>query len=314
MISLMALALAASQPAAMAEAPILIVDPIVVPGNSGARRLIVRVTAPADGRNLPVILFSHGNRLSREDYRPLVEYWARSGYVVIQPDHADASTDGFPPAANPPGMWQTRVEDVHRTLDALSLIARQVPGLSGRVAIGNVAMVGHSLGGLTTMMIDGAKPKFDAGSLPVADPRIKAILLLAPTGDGADLMPAFQTRSPYVNIDFGTLRGPLFLVAGGADDAAPMAGRGVAWRQDPYRLSPPGSACMLVVAGAGHYLGGINGPGMAPQGDARPERLALVRATTTRFLDANLKGKGMPFRAWLPTQATQAGAEAAECR
>jgi predicted dienelactone hydrolase len=314
MLSFVAMALAAGQPVATAEAPITSVDPIAVPGSASAHKLLVRITAPVVGRNLPVILLSHGNRLSREDYRPLVEYWARSGYVVVQPDHADASTDGFPPAANPPGMWQTRVEDMHRTLDALSLIVRRVPGLSGRVAIGNVAMVGHSLGGLTTMMIDGAKPKFDAGAVAMADPRIKAILLLAPTGDGADLAPAFQTRSPYVNVDFSTMRGPVFLVAGGADDAAPMAGRGVAWRRDPYRLSPSGSACMIVVAGAGHYLGGINGPAMRPEGDATPERLRLVRETTTRFLDASLKGEGGPFRAWLPTQATQLGVESAECR
>jgi hypothetical protein len=93
-----------------------------------------------------------------------------------------------------------------------------------------------------------------------------------------------------------------------------MAGKGVAWRRDPYRLSPAGSACMVVVAGAGHYLGGVNGPGMKPDGDAKPERLRLVRETTTHFLDATLKGKGEAFRAWLPTQATQPGAETAECR
>jgi predicted dienelactone hydrolase len=183
MLAWVAMTLSTAQPAsmasaAMAEAPIIAVDPITVSARPGARRLVVRVTAPVAGRNLPVILFSHGNRLSREDYRPLVEWWARAGYVVIQPDHADASTDGFAPSANPPGMWRTRVDDVHRILDALPAILNRVPKLRGRVNDANVAMVGHSLGGLTTMMIDGATPKFDAGTAPIADRRVKAILLL----------------------------------------------------------------------------------------------------------------------------------------
>lgn len=313
MLASLLMAVATVPPAATsAAAAIIVVDPIVVPG--GARRLLVRVTAPTTGRHLPVILFSHGNRLSREDYRPLVEWWAKAGYVVIQPDHADASTDGFPPAANPPGMWQTRVEDVHRVLDGLSAIVRAVPGLAGRVDRSRIALAGHSLGGLTTMMIDGARPQWDTGRVPIADARITATLLLAPTGDGADLAPEWKPRSPYVNVDLRTLRGPLFVVAGGADDAAPMSLRGVTWRQDPYRFAPAGAACMLVIAGAGHYLGGINGPGMEPKGDAQPERLRLVREATTRFLDASLKRTGAPFRAWLPTLAGRPAVESAACR
>lgn len=315
MLAALLIAMAPVSAPVAAEAQIIAIDPVVVPGGGeGARRLLVRITAPVVGRHLPVILLTHGNRLSREDYRPLVDAWAQAGHVVIQPDHADAATDGVPPAANPPGMWRSRVEDVHRTLDALPAILRQVPGLKGRVDVRKVAIAGHSLGGLTAMMIDGARPKWDVNGMRIADIRIKATLLLAPTGDGADLTPAWKTRSPYVNVDFATLRGAVLVVAGGADDPAPMARRGAAWRQDPYRLAPAGTACMVVVAGAGHYLGGINGAGMAPAGDARPERLALVRDATIRFLHTALKGEGASFRDWLPTLATRPAAESAGCR
>lgn len=313
-LAMLAITTMAASAAATAQAPILAVDPIPVAGTAGQRSLVVRVTAPIRGSRLPILILSHGNRLSREDYRQLVDWWARAGYVIVHPDHADASTDGFPPAANPPGMWQTRVEDIHRVLDALPAILRQVPGLAARADLKTIGMVGHSLGGLTTMMIDGATPQFDTGGIPIADARVKATLLLAPTGKGTDLLPTWTLRANFVNVDFSTLRGPILLVAGGTDDAAPLAGRGVQWRRDPYRLTPPGVACMVVVAGAGHYLGGINGPGMEPKGDATPERLALVRDVTTHFLDASLKGRGPAFRDWLPTQAGRPAAEQAECR
>src|SRR3546814_11102087 len=81
--------------------------------DGSAKGMVVRLSFPSRGRDLPVVILSHGNRLSREDYRPLVAALARAGYLVVQPDHADASIGGFaPPGPQPDDVWRTRIEQV----------------------------------------------------------------------------------------------------------------------------------------------------------------------------------------------------------
>src|SRR3546814_2927499 len=68
------------------------------------------------------------------------------------------------------------------------------------------------------------------------------------------------------------MRGPVLTINGGAD-MTPLTDRGPGWHDDPYKLGPVGrDMCLMVVAGAGHYLGGIDSPLRAPPGDATPER------------------------------------------
>src|SRR3546814_7708535 len=92
----LAAALAASPAATSQEAQVTTVDPVMLRDGS-ANGMVVRLSFPSRGRDLPVVILSHGNRLSREDYRPLVAALARAGYLVVQPDHADASIGGFAP-------------------------------------------------------------------------------------------------------------------------------------------------------------------------------------------------------------------------
>lgn len=302
-----------SPSATVAEAPIVSMDPLILPASARGRRLLIRVTAPLIGRHLPVVILSHGNRLSREDYRPLVDWWARAGFVVVQPDHEDASTDGLWPASVPADMWQTRIDDVTRAIDALPLIAASVPGLAGRIDPKRIAVAGHSLGAFTAEMLAGARPVKGAERM-FADPRVRATILLAPPGLYQDLTPEWQRRSPYLDVDFAQIHGPLLVVSGGADVGGAMSSRDAGWRQDAFRLAPAGQACLVVVAGAGHYLGGINGAVMKPEGDATAERLALVRSVTTRFLRAMLVQPDPGYRNWIASLPGQAAVGTAACK
>src|SRR3546814_18263662 len=81
----LAAALAASPAATSQEAQVTTVDPVMLRDGS-AKGMVVRLSFPSRGRDLPVVILSHGNRLSREDYRPLVAALARAGYLVVQPD------------------------------------------------------------------------------------------------------------------------------------------------------------------------------------------------------------------------------------
>src|SRR3546814_13862475 len=80
------------------------------------------------------------------------------------------------------------------------------------------------------------------------------------------------------------MRGPVLTINGGAD-MTPLTDRGPGWHDDPYKLGPVGrDMCLMVVAGAGHYLGGCDSPLRAPTGDATPARRARVIGATIGFL------------------------------
>lgn len=75
-----------------APVPVISVSPVVLSVPGRAVDLQMRVSAPTTGRDLPIILLSHGqgrsnNLSSLNGYGPLAHFWAAHGFVVIQPTH-----------------------------------------------------------------------------------------------------------------------------------------------------------------------------------------------------------------------------------
>ncbi len=71
-------------------APVLSYSPVVLSVPGRHVDLQVRVSAPATGTGLPVILLSHGhggsnNLSSLNGYAPIANLWAAAGFAVIQP-------------------------------------------------------------------------------------------------------------------------------------------------------------------------------------------------------------------------------------
>lgn len=119
---------------ANASTPVISVRPVVLSALGRDEDLQVRVSAPTMGRELPIIVFSHGYGWSSNGYDPLVDFWAAHGFVVVQPTHLDSRTLNLPPAdPRTPLIWLIRVEDMKHILDQLDLIEASVPGLSGRL-------------------------------------------------------------------------------------------------------------------------------------------------------------------------------------
>ncbi len=140
-------------------------------------------TAPAAG--YPVIVFSHGFTGCNMQSVFLMEALANAGYLVVAPNHADASCgsarhagsggwrpeEPFQKAAEwSDATYKDRRADIEAVLDAV-LSAKSFQGVP--VDAGRVGIAGHSLGGYTVLGVAGAWPSWK-------DPRVKAVLALSP--------------------------------------------------------------------------------------------------------------------------------------
>jgi len=273
-----------------ATTPVVSVKPIVLSAPGRSEYLHVRVSAPASGRELPLLVFSHGFGLSLDSYGPLVDFWTAHGFVVVQPTHLDSRTLSLPPDdPRTPLIWRLRVEDMKCILDQLDLLEASVPGLSGRLDRSRIAAVGHSWGGQTASMLLGARVFGPEGETEedMSDSRIKAGVLLATTGKGgADLTPFAAEHFPFMNPSFADMTTPTLVVAGDRDQSL-LSVRGPDWFTDPYFLSP-GSESLLTLFGAEHSLGGISGYNVTETTDENPERVALIQRLTWAYLRSAL--------------------------
>ncbi|GAA0477505.1 hypothetical protein Ade02nite_68520 [Paractinoplanes deccanensis] len=264
------------------------VKPVVLPAPGRGDDLLVRITAPAGGRDLPVIVFSHGFGQSLDGYAPLADHWAANGFLVVQPTHLDSRTLALPPEdPRTPLIWRLRVDDVRHVLDALDVVEEAAGTTIDR---DKVAVAGHSWGAQTVGMLLGAGVMNDNSDM--ADDRVKAGVLLAAAGNGG-LTPFAAEHFPFMNPDFTTMTTPALVVAGDNDQSA-LSTRGPDWFTDAYFESPAPKA-LLTVFGGEHSLGGITGYNAAETTDESPERVALIQRVTTAYLRFSL---GLDHAAW----------------
>lgn len=294
-------------PARRAGDAIVSVKPIHVAAPGRPEALQVRVSAPVEGTDLPVILFAHGFGSDHDAYAPLVDHWAQHGFVVIQPTFLDSRRSAFTPDGPQwPQVWRTRVDDMVHVLDRLEVIESAVPGLSGRVDRGRVVAAGHSFGGQTAGVLIGLRvtDPLTGGVEDLSDSRVMAGVVLATAGAGGDeLTPRAREFAPWLqDQDFSRVTAPELVVAGDRDHLG-MSGREPLWSADPYHLSGPGKS-LLTVFGGEHLLGGISGYGVAETTDESPERVALVQQVTLAYLR---HVTGIDHDAWEALQSSMAG-------
>jgi predicted dienelactone hydrolase len=250
------------------------------PGES--RVMPLRVSAPATGRRLPVVVFSHGAYASKDDYSPILDHWADAGYVVIAVTHRDSTKLGVTRGSNNPKFFEWRLDDLQDVLDNLDAIVSQVPDLRRRVDLTRIAATGHSFGGLVAQTLGGATYNDVArAGLPVAraDPRIRAVIIFSGAGAFAPLL------APE---NFASLRLPTLVTVGTNDLKQAPDLSGYEWRRQPYDLIAPGRKYLLSLDGADHYLGGIVGRDDLPRSDNAALYLADFNRWSTTFLDAYL--------------------------
>ncbi|KAI1411819.1 alpha/beta-hydrolase [Hypoxylon sp. FL1857] len=270
-------------------------SPIVLPYPDRPVDLEVKVTAPATGDALPIILISHGQRQSNhlnslEGYTPLAEFWAAHGFVVIQPTHLSSLYLRLEAPKGQEFYWQDRAQDMTRILDQLDVIEAAVPGLKGRLDKAKVAVAGHSLGAWTASLLLGAQNvnPHDGSVTNKFEKRIKAGVVLTGTGKaGPDLSDMGRRMVPFYGPDFSTMSTPALVVCGDEDVSPHLTVRGADWHADSYHLAP-GPTDLLWIKGGKHGLGGISGWDAAETKDESPERLGAVQRLTWAYLRSAL--------------------------
>jgi predicted dienelactone hydrolase len=109
---------------------------------------------PAPGRHRLVVI-SHGSSGSDLGHHDLAEFLARNGVVVVAPRHLGDSFDK--PRGAGAQQLITRPWQIVATLDAVLADAR----LTDVIDPARIGMAGFSAGGYTTLVIAGARPRFE---------------------------------------------------------------------------------------------------------------------------------------------------------
>jgi predicted dienelactone hydrolase len=265
--------------------------PIVMPVTDRHVDLQLKVTAPAIGANLPVLIISHGHGRSNflsslYGYGPMVDFFAKNGFVVIQPTHQNSKSlalDASLPEA--PLFWSSRPKDISFIMDNLDPILSQVTGLNARVNKEQITVVGHSMGGHTVGMLAGMQVTnpTDNKIVNATENRLKAYVMIGAPGAPAGLVQAAKEHYPVLNnLDFSTMDQPV-LVVNGDKDINPNFSDVDNWRADGYFLSP-GAKSLLTVYGAEHIFGGISGYDSNETTDESPERVEFVNQCILAYL------------------------------
>jgi predicted dienelactone hydrolase len=143
---------------------------------------VVWISPEAPPGKLPVIVFSHGFHGCATQSKFLMRAFAQAGYLVVAPNHHDATCDGssaswlkksvipFQEAAQwDDTSYRDRRDDIAHLVDALPADER----FRDRADMARLGLAGHSLGGYTVLGLAGAWPSWKLKG-------VKAVLALSP--------------------------------------------------------------------------------------------------------------------------------------
>ncbi|HZH44813.1 MAG TPA: dienelactone hydrolase family protein [Lysobacter sp.] len=269
----------------------------------GGSLLNVARDAPVNGKNLPVVLISHGNGGSAESHLDLAMDLASAGYVVAAPTHAgDNYAD--PSRQSSPELFSQRAGQMRATLDYVLKTWAGAAHVDGR----RVGAYGLSAGGFTVLTLAGGVPNM--GIIPAHCARtpefickvlahVKSPLLRTASGAGTfgadERVRAAVVAAPGLGFTFanGGLANvgiPVQVWSGTLDDSVPFATNtkvvleGLGSRAEGHVVQ--GAAHLSFLAPCG--LLKPPGPCSDPAGFDRAAAHASMNAKVIRFFNHHL--------------------------
>jgi predicted dienelactone hydrolase len=208
----------------------------------GPYTMAVAMNAPVAGRDLPLVVISHGNNGSPLTHRDTAIALARAGFVVVLPEHlGNSRTDST--LAGTAAMLAHRPRHVTLSIDAVLADA----AFRDHVRPTEVRVIGHSIGAYTALAVAGAlpnamtpdQPAFAVVPVPVTpDARVRALVLLAPACGW------FMVPGALANV-----RVPILMYSGHQDHVTPLFHAELVLSG----VAHPEQVKHIVVHGAGHH-------------------------------------------------------------
>lgn len=176
------------------------------------REVLARLYVPAakdKASPVPLVVFSHGIGGSREGYTYIGKYLAANGIAALHVQHVGSDRSlWFGNPLQMVGRLQdaakeseaiNRTKDVRFALDQVFADAALKPLLDAQ----RIAAAGHSYGANTTLLLSGARVQRAGGAMDLADPRIKAaVIISAPPfygeGDPAQILKSINVPSLHI--------------------------------------------------------------------------------------------------------------------
>lgn len=219
----------------------------------------IRDAAPAAGGPWPVVAFSHGFGGIRFQSYFLTEHLARHGYVVVAPDHP--GTNLLDLRDDETAYWAARrPTDVRDAVDALAELADL------QVETDSYAVVGHSFGAWTAMVVAGGRldPAAFAARCAGADPEAACRFFRDQAFDAGDVA-TFAQPDPRARVAVLLTPGAWYSFgadgAGLADVAPAMVVGGALDDELPYEPETTGTwaaigapASLVTLEAAGHWV------------------------------------------------------------
>lgn len=284
------------------------------------RNVPLKIFYPNEKGVFPLIIISHGAVGSWDSYYVQAKYFAENGYVVVCPEHIFSNQTQANLRMKPyqdlsferkkekfkeivhqmtkdPNALLQRPKDISFVIDRAIEYNKTHPELSGKIDTNHIAVMGHSYGACTVLVICGARPILDYLDPPVApfhglgpdlsDERVTIGMAMSPQGIEGTF---FGPKS------FSTINRPLLCFSGSKDFVKGHSGTMLSairrlrgFRRIPKKIDK----YFLWLKNADHmsFADAGNKMTMVPSA-AREDTQKILKVMTLAFLDSYLKNTG----------------------
>ena len=236
------------------------------------RRVPLKVLFPSEGKGLPLVIISHGAGGNWDANLYQAQHLVSHGYIVVNVEHVFSNNARIKHYMTRDGggmrFWQAlhrlttdpravleRPRDVSFAIDQATAWNREHAELAGRMDLQKIAVMGHSFGAYTVLVVCGARPILDHLDPPVAPGKgLASDLSDSRAAFGFAMSPQSPGGTFFAKQSYQTIDRPLVCLTGSRDVQKSSTGRLMPphTRRQVFDLLPEGNKLFLWLRNADH--------------------------------------------------------------